>query len=175
MPPDRARAPHQNTPLLHGPRALRTDLVATSYLFTHRPAWSTEAWGRGDFRREQAEHDAEPADEPLEPDRDFKQAASQSLRYTVDDAAQVDANELAGEGIRAIVTTALDNGASSGGLKVITDDRSFAVRPSGTEDVYKLCAESLRDGAHLERMQVEAQALVARLFAQASIPSRTTP
>jgi phosphoglucomutase len=88
--------------------------------------------------------------------------------------AQVDAKELAGEAIRAILTTAPGNGESIGGLKVITDDGWFAVRPSGTEEVYKLYAESFRDRAHLERIQAEAQALVTTLFAQASIsPSAT--
>jgi phosphoglucomutase len=82
--------------------------------------------------------------------------------------AQVDAKELAGEPVRAIQTTAPGNGASIGGLKVIADDGWFAVRPSGTEAVYKLYAESFRDRAHLERIQTEAQALVCRLFTEAS-------
>ncbi len=81
---------------------------------------------------------------------------------------QIDAKELAGEVIRAILTTAPGNGESIGGLKVVTDGGWFAVRPSGTEEVYKLYAESFRDRQHLERIQTEAQALVARLFAQAS-------
>ena len=88
--------------------------------------------------------------------------------------AQVDAKELAGEAIRAILTTAPGNGESIGGLKVITDEGWFAVRPSGTEDVYKLYAESFRDRPHLERIQAEAQALVTRLFAQASTPPSAT-
>jgi phosphoglucomutase len=88
--------------------------------------------------------------------------------------AQVDAKELAGEPIRAILTTAPGNGESIGGLKVITDDGWFAVRPSGTEEVYKLYAESFRDRAHLDRIQAEAQALVGKLFAQASIPPSAT-
>ena len=50
-------------------------------------------------------------------------------------------------------------------LKVVTDEGWFAVRPSGTEEVYKLYAESFRDRQHLERIQGEAQALVARIFA----------
>jgi phosphoglucomutase len=83
--------------------------------------------------------------------------------------AQVDANELAGDAIRAILTTAPGNGESIGGLKVITDNGWFAVRPSGTEEVYKPYAESFRDRAHLERIQVGAQALVTRLFAQTSV------
>ena len=81
---------------------------------------------------------------------------------------QVDANELAGDAIRAILTTAPANGESIGGLKVITDHGWFAVRPSGTEDVYKLYAESFRDRPHLAQIQTEAQTLVTRLFAQAS-------
>ena len=88
--------------------------------------------------------------------------------------AAVDAKELAGETIRAILTTAPGNGESIGGLKVSTDDGWFAVRPSGTEDVYKLYAESLRDREHLERIQAEAQALVTRIFSEPSIPPPTS-
>jgi phosphoglucomutase len=80
---------------------------------------------------------------------------------------QVDAKELAGGAIRAILTTAPGNGKSIGGLKLVADDGWFAVRPSGTEEVYKLYAESFRGRPHLERIQVEAQALVTRLFAKA--------
>jgi len=78
---------------------------------------------------------------------------------------QIDAKELAGEPIRSIITTAPGNGESIGGLKVVTDEGWFAVRPSGTEDVYKLYAESFRDRAHLDTIQAEAQAIVSRLFA----------
>jgi phosphoglucomutase len=78
--------------------------------------------------------------------------------------SQVGARELAGEVVRAIVTTAPGNGESIEGLKVITDDGWFAVRPSGTEAVYKLYAESFRDRPHLERIQAEAQVLVSTLF-----------
>lgn len=85
-------------------------------------------------------------------------------------AAAVDAKELAGDTIRSIITTAPGNGEPIGGLKVITDEGWFAVRPSGTEDVYKLYAESFRDRAHLQRIQTEAQALVTRLFAKSSWP-----
>lgn len=81
---------------------------------------------------------------------------------------QVDATELAGGPIRAVLTTAPGNGAPIGGLKVIADDGWFAVRPSGTEEVYKLYAESFLDRSHLERIQVEAQAIVAKLFAGVS-------
>jgi phosphoglucomutase len=77
---------------------------------------------------------------------------------------QVGAGELAGDVVRAVVTAAPGNGESIEGLKVITDDGWFAVRPSGTEDVYKLYAESFRDRQHLERIQSEAQALISTLF-----------
>ena len=88
--------------------------------------------------------------------------------------AAVDARDLAGEAVRAIITTAPGNGAAIGGLKVIAESGWFAVRPSGTEDVYKLYAESFRDRAHLERIQTEAQALLTRLFAKADAGSRTS-
>jgi phosphoglucomutase len=80
--------------------------------------------------------------------------------------SQVDATELAGDPIRSILTSAPGNGQAIGGLKVITDEGWFAVRPSGTEEVYKLYAESFRDRPHLERIQAEAQQLVAGLFAR---------
>jgi len=87
--------------------------------------------------------------------------------------AQMDTTELAGDPIRTILTTAPGNGESIGGLKVITDEGWFAVRPSGTEAVYKLYAESFRDRAHLKRIQAEAQALVGRVFSEASLPPST--
>jgi len=85
--------------------------------------------------------------------------------------AEVDAKDLAGDTIQAILTAAPGNGAAIGGLKVITQSGWFAVRPSGTEEVYKLYAESFRDRAHLERIQTEAQTLVSKLFAPESVPS----
>jgi phosphoglucomutase len=84
--------------------------------------------------------------------------------------ARMEATELAGDPIRTVLATAPGNGESIDGLKVITDQGWCAVRPSGTEAVYKLYAESFRDRPHLERIQAEAQALVGRVFAEASIP-----
>jgi phosphoglucomutase len=72
----------------------------------------------------------------------------------------VTADELAGEPIAAKLTTAPGNGAPIGGLKVITASGWFAARPSGTEDVYKLYAESFRGPDHLARIQREAQAIL---------------
>ncbi len=78
---------------------------------------------------------------------------------------QVSATELAGDTIVAKLTTAPGNGASIGGLKVVTDQGWFAARPSGTEDVYKLYAESFRGKDHLKRIQEEAQALISKALA----------
>jgi phosphoglucomutase len=76
-------------------------------------------------------------------------------------AEQVAATELAGEPITARLTHAPGNGAAIGGLKVVTAQGWFAARPSGTEDVTKLYAESFIDEAHLERIIEEAQVIVA--------------
>jgi phosphoglucomutase len=81
-------------------------------------------------------------------------------------AQQISIQELAGEQILATLTTAPGNGSPIGGLKVIAKNGWFAVRPSGTEDVYKIYAESFRGQEHLQRIQEEARALVARVFAQ---------
>ena len=78
---------------------------------------------------------------------------------------QVKATELAGDKIVAMLTTAPGNGASIGGLKVVTDQGWFAARPSGTEDVYKLYAESFRGKEHLKKIQEEAQTLIAKAMA----------
>ena len=78
---------------------------------------------------------------------------------------QVQATELAGDRIIAKLTTAPGNGASIGGLKVVTEQGWFAARPSGTEDVYKLYAESFRGTEHLKRIQDEAQALIGKALA----------
>ena len=80
---------------------------------------------------------------------------------------QVNATELAGDSIVAKLTTAPGNGASIGGLKVMTEQGWFAARPSGTEDVYKLYAESFRGKDHLKRIQEEAQALITKALMKA--------
>jgi phosphoglucomutase len=74
---------------------------------------------------------------------------------------QVTAGQLAGEPITAKLTTAPGNGAPIGGLKVITASGWFAARPSGTEDVYKLYAESFLGPDHLAQIQAEARAIIA--------------
>ncbi|MBN2528706.1 MAG: alpha-D-glucose phosphate-specific phosphoglucomutase [Deltaproteobacteria bacterium] len=74
---------------------------------------------------------------------------------------QVTADTLAGEKITAKLTAAPGNGASIGGLKVVTENGWFAARPSGTEDIYKIYAESFLDKDHLKRIQQEAKGIVA--------------
>jgi len=78
---------------------------------------------------------------------------------------QVTATELAGEKITAKMTTAPGNGAPLGGLKVTTADAWFAARPSGTEDVYKIYAESFRGPDHLREVQDAAREVVAKALA----------
>ncbi|HEX2248605.1 MAG TPA: phosphoglucomutase (alpha-D-glucose-1,6-bisphosphate-dependent) [Arthrobacter sp.] len=75
-------------------------------------------------------------------------------------AADVTATELAGEAITAKLTEAPGNGAPIGGLKVTTENAWFAARPSGTEDVYKIYAESFKGEDHLKQVQAEAKAIV---------------
>jgi phosphoglucomutase len=84
------------------------------------------------------------------------------------DADGVEGTELAGEPITGKLSRAPGNKAAIGGLKVITENGWFAARPSGTEAVYKIYAESFRSEAHLRQIQNDAQALVARLFANAA-------
>jgi phosphoglucomutase len=73
---------------------------------------------------------------------------------------QVPSSELAGDPITDVLTTAPSNGAPIGGLKVVTARGWFAARPSGTEDVYKVYAESMESEEHLERILAEAQEIV---------------
>lgn len=82
------------------------------------------------------------------------------------DPARVDAKDLAGEPIEAKLKRAPGNDAAIGGLKVVTRNGWFAARPSGTEAVYKIYAESFRSEEHLRKIQVEAQVLVARVFGE---------
>ena len=74
--------------------------------------------------------------------------------------AQVTATELAGDPVTAELTGAPGNDAAIGGLKVATENAWFAARPSGTEDVYKIYAESFHGPEHLAQVQEEAKAVV---------------
>ncbi|GAA3096117.1 phosphoglucomutase [Nonomuraea salmonea] len=80
-------------------------------------------------------------------------------------AAQVTATSLAGEPITAVQTSAPGNDAALGGVKVSTENAWFAARPSGTEDVYKIYAESFKGPDHLAEVQEEARSLVSAALA----------
>ena len=77
-------------------------------------------------------------------------------------AQQVRIRELAGEPIESVLVTAPGNGAPIGGVKVVVASGWFAARPSGTEDIYKIYAESFRGEEHLRLLLREAQDLVDR-------------
>jgi phosphoglucomutase len=81
----------------------------------------------------------------------------------------VGAKDLAGETITAKLTQAPGNNAPIGGLKVVTKNGWFAARPSGTEDIYKIYAESFKGEEHLRRIQEEAQAIVNALFKETGL------
>ena len=82
--------------------------------------------------------------------------------------ADIHASQLAGDAIQQMLVNAPGNGAAIGGLKVITATGWFAARPSGTEDIYKLYAESFRGREHLQRIQTEARALIRAALASAT-------
>ena len=81
----------------------------------------------------------------------------------------VEAETLAGEPVQAKLTHAAGNGASIGGLKVVTENGWFAARPSGTEDVYKIYTESFKGASHLKQLQTEAREIVTASFARAGL------
>jgi phosphoglucomutase len=76
--------------------------------------------------------------------------------------------EMAGEKVQRILTTAPGNGNPIGGIKVMTEHGWFAARPSGTEDIYKIYAESFRDKDHLQQIQKEAETIVADTLARSA-------
>ena len=84
--------------------------------------------------------------------------------------SEITVSELAGERITALLTEAPGNRAPIGGLKVVTPNGWFAARPSGTEDVYKLYAESFKGSDHLRRIQDEAQAVIGRVIGRPLAP-----
>jgi phosphoglucomutase len=86
----------------------------------------------------------------------------------------VQESELAGEKITSMLTTAPGTTDPIGGLKVVAKSGWFAARPSGTEDIYKLYAESFKGAAHLKRIQEEAQRIIAKALGQRRTPQETT-
>jgi phosphoglucomutase len=98
---------------------------------------------------------------------DSPATAQQKAILSKIDPSEVKAAELAGDKIEQMLTKAPGNGQSFGGLKAVTAKGWFAARPSGTEDVYKVYAESFESEGHLARIQAEAQNILSRHFASA--------
>ena len=92
-------------------------------------------------------------------------SAEQKERLARLSPQQIQTEELAGEPIRTILTQAPGNSAPLGGIKVVADSGWFAARPSGTEDVYKIYAESFRGMDHLKHVLGEAQSMVDEVLA----------
>ena len=88
---------------------------------------------------------------------------------------QVKIKDLAGEKIQAILTNAPGNGASIGGLKVVAESGWFAARPSGTEDIYKIYAESFRGADQLHRILEEAQTIVSDALGEGTPDHKVKP
>jgi phosphoglucomutase len=103
--------------------------------------------------------------EPVSQRREAAATADQKARLKKLSPEQVKSTQLAGEIITARMTTAPGNGAAIGGLKVTTANGWFAARPSGTEDIYKIYAESFKDQEHLQRILDEAQIIVSDALA----------
>jgi len=81
----------------------------------------------------------------------------------------VEAQEMAGEKIIARLTRAPSNNAAFGGLKVVAENGWFAARPSGTENIYKIYAESFKGAEHLRAVQAEAQTIVSAALQKAGL------
>jgi phosphoglucomutase len=119
----------------------------------------------GKHYRELVERFGEPAYERI----DAAATSAQKAVLKKLSPAQVTAKELAGDAITATLTKAPGNDEAIGGLKVATEQGWFAARPSGTEDVYKIYAESFRGPEHLKKIQQEAQDIVNRVFQDAKV------
>jgi len=118
----------------------------------------------GEIYRELAQDLGEPASDRVE----AKATPAQKKILQNLSPEQVPSGELAGEAIQAILSHAPGNGAPLGGLKVITESAWFAARPSGTEDIYKIYAESFRGEEHLRRVIDGAQTIVNEALMETS-------
>jgi phosphoglucomutase len=104
-------------------------------------------------------------DEPVFERIDAPATPAQKKMLSRLSAQQVKSQNLAGEKINNILTQAPGNGAAIGGLKVVAENAWFAARPSGTENIYKIYAESFRGAEHLQQVLQEAQAIVSEALA----------
>ncbi len=102
---------------------------------------------------------------------DAPASAEQKKRLSNLGPDQVDAKDLGGEAIEAKLSRAPGNNEPIGGIKVVAKNGWFAARPSGTEDIYKIYAESFQSEEHLRRIQGEAQAIVARALGAGQVPA----
>ena len=151
--------------------------AGASFLREDGTAWSTDKDGlllgllaaemMATTGRDPGEHYADLAREfgaPVYERIDAPATKAQKAALSALTPSTVSAKRLAGERIEAMLATAPGNGAAIGGLKVVTANGWFAARPSGTEDICKLYAESFLGEDHLRRIQEEAKALIARVF-----------
>lgn len=99
--------------------------------------------------------------------QDVPATAEQKKRLAALDPSAINVAHLAGEPITAVMSKAPGNGAPIGGIKVTTENGWFAARPSGTENLYKIYAESFLGEEHLQRLLEEARGVVARAFSDA--------
>ncbi|MCO6488315.1 MAG: alpha-D-glucose phosphate-specific phosphoglucomutase [Phaeodactylibacter sp.] len=151
--------------------------AGASFLDMQGQAWSTDKDGiiaallageitaragkdPGEIYREFTREFGEPAYGRI----DAPATAAQKAKLKKLSPDQVTSSQLAGEKIEAILTEAPGNGAPIGGLKAVTANGWFAARPSGTEDIYKIYAESFKGEEHLRQLQAEAQELVDRVI-----------
>ncbi len=119
----------------------------------------------GELYQDLTEQFGQPVYERL----DVPANTSQKLALRNLSPEMVAVTKMAGEAITAKLTHAPGNGAPIGGLKVVTENGWFAARPSGTEQIYKIYAESFRGADHLRQIQAEAQAIVQEAFAEAGL------
>jgi phosphoglucomutase len=117
----------------------------------------------GELYRELTRELGDPVYERIDAAATREQKATLA-RLAPDDLAM---RELGGDPVTSVITAAPGDGKPIGGVKVITEHGWFAARPSGTEEVYKLYAESWKGAAHLRLIQDEAQAIIARAFQSA--------
>jgi len=154
--------------------------AGASFLRRDGSAWSTDKDGiaaalmsaeitarsgrdPGELYRKLAEDLGAPVSERVDAPANTEQKA----RLSKLSPAQVTTKELAGEKIEAVLDRAPGNNASIGGIKVVAASGWFAARPSGTEDIYKIYAESFRDEGHLQLLLQEAQQMVDRALSPA--------
>jgi phosphoglucomutase len=99
----------------------------------------------------------------------------QKTRLAAASPDQLRSTSLAGDKIQSVLTRAPGNDASIGGLKVATESGWFAARPSGTESIYKIYAESFRGEDHLRRILQEAELLVSEVLAAGESKAKAGP